>query len=119
MENAAQFGNVVGVAIQQYHSNASSGGGARNLRMRGRSGGFEDDGVRALSASGLDAGQQLLALHDAVVASINDIEAYTQFAGCLLGGGGLLDLVIVVVVSEREQEAQLFHPVDVPSAIIR
>src|SRR5437879_5461520 len=109
MENAAQFGNVVGVAIQQYQSNASSGGGARNLRMRGRSSRFEDDGVRALRASGLDAGQQLLALHDAVVASINNIKANPQFAGRLLGGGGLLNLVIVVVVGEREQEAQLLH----------
>src|ERR1700674_969357 len=96
MENASQFGNVVGVAIQQYHSNASCGGGTRNLRMRGRSGRFEDDGVGSLSARGLDAGQQLLALHDAVVASIDNIEANPQFAGCLLGSGGLLNLVIVV-----------------------
>jgi hypothetical protein len=85
MENAAQFGNVIGVAIQQHHSNASSGGGARYLRMRGRSSRFEDDGVGSLSAGGLDAGQQLLALHDAVVASIDNIEANPQFVGCLLG----------------------------------
>src|SRR5260370_42671509 len=35
MENAAEFGNVVGVAVQQHHPNASVGGSAGNLRMRG------------------------------------------------------------------------------------
>src|SRR5260370_32043882 len=35
MENAAEFGNVVGVAVQQHPPNASVGGSAGNLRMRG------------------------------------------------------------------------------------
>src|ERR1019366_10156702 len=67
------------------------------------------DGVGVRSGSGLDTGQQLLALHDAVVASIDDLEVNAQSARGVLGSGGLLNLVIVVVVGQREQEAQLFH----------
>ena len=109
-EKAAEFGNVVGLAIQQNHSNSSGGGGASYLRMRGRTGRFEEDGVGPRSGRGLDAGQQLLALHDAIVAGINDVNLDPQFAGCLLGSRSLLDLVIVVVVGQRERKRSFFMP---------
>jgi hypothetical protein len=86
--------------------------------MRRSPSGFKDNRVGALRGVGLNVGQQLLALLDAIIAGVHNLEINAQFAGCYLGGGGLLHLVIVVVVSEREQEAQLFHAEDVSAPII-
>jgi hypothetical protein len=83
--------------------------GARHLRMSRRTGRFKDNRVRALRGSRLNAGEQLLALFDAVAAGENDLKIDAQFSRSLLGDRGLLHLIIVVGVRQREQKAQLFH----------
>jgi len=56
----------------------------------------------------------LLTLHDALVVGIDDLEINAQFLGRVPGSRGLLDLVVVVVVGQREQERSFFMPVDSP-----
>src|SRR5258708_26545155 len=84
VENATELSNIVGIAIQQHYSNASTGGGARNLRMRGRSRWFEDDCVGSRGRRGLDNGQQLLALPDVVITSLDNLEVHSPFARRML-----------------------------------
>jgi len=82
-KKAAQLGNIVGVVVQQRHSNAGSGGGVRHMRMGARTGRFEQDRVGQRNGSRLDARQQLLTLHDALVVGIDDLEINAQFlAAC-------------------------------------
>jgi hypothetical protein len=51
----------------------------------------------------------LLALLYAVVPSVNNIQINPLCARGRLTGRRLLDLVIVIVVSQGEQEAEFFH----------
>src|SRR5258708_34079334 len=90
VENATELSNILGIAIQQHYSNATSGGGTRNLRMGGRSGWFEDDCVGSRGGRRMDTGQQLVALPDAGITSKKNFEGQPKLAGRLLGRRNLL-----------------------------
>jgi hypothetical protein len=70
------------------------------LRERGAAHGFEDDGVWPLVRDRLNNFQNLRALIDGVVGSVDDLQANVELACGSFGGFGLFDLIVVVAGGE-------------------
>src|SRR5262249_45396117 len=105
---AAQFANVICVAVQDGPAHTSSSGSAGDLWHSRSAHRLEDDRIR-LSAGGLDHIQQLLTLRDRIVARIDYFQTDPKFPHRALSRGSLLDLVVVVVGGERYENAQFLH----------
>ena len=106
---SAQFWDVASIPIKDRPSDTRGCSRPRNLRQSGAAYRLKDNTIRALIFIRLDCLQDLRALRNGVVIRINDLDIRAQFAGHLLGGFRLLDLVIVVVRRKGNQKAQLFH----------
>ena len=58
--------------------------------------------------------QQLLALGDRVVVGMDDLKVHSQTSRSFLRSCCLFLLIVVIVVSERDQKAEFFHTVTQP-----
>ncbi len=59
----------------------------------------------------MDELEDLLALLDGVAIGEDEFEIEAQALGGFFGGGGLLDLVVIVLRDQREDKEELFHRV--------
>src|SRR6266550_2830551 len=105
----AHLRNVAGIAIQHGPSDTDGCGRAGDLGQSCATDGLKNNGVRPLILGNLNGFQDLGALGNRVVIRINDLDFRAQFAGHLLRGLRLFDLVIVVVGRKGNQKSQLFH----------
>src|SRR5882724_482861 len=104
-----EFGNVTRFAIEHGPADAGADRGARDLRKRGGTYGFEQYGVGTLLWISLNDLQQLRALRDGVVARVDDLRRNIESARGFFRRAGLLDLIIVVVVGQRHEKSQFLH----------
>ena len=79
-------------------------GGPSHLRQSRPAHGFEDDSVGMSIGSRLNDTQNLLALGDRIVFSVDNLDVHAQSPGRFVCRRGLLDLIIVVVGGQRNQE---------------
>ena len=105
----AHFWNVAGIAIQHGPSDTDGCGRAGDLGQSCATDGLKNNGVRPLILGNLNGFQDLGALGNRVIIRINDLDFRPQFAGHLLRGLCLFDLVIVVIGRKGNQKVQLFH----------
>src|SRR5437899_7014837 len=105
----AQFQDVVGIAIQHRPSDTDRCGRSGDLWQSGATDRLKNNGVRPLILVRLNGFQNLGALRNRVVIRVNDLDFNAQFAGHLLRGLRLFDLVIVVVRCQGNQDTQFVH----------
>jgi len=98
---------LVHVAVQHDPANPAAAAAWATCGSAGGTGWLKENGVRSRVGGGLDSVQQLLALRDPVILDDNlDLDA--QFERRYPGRRRLLDLVVLVVVRERQQENAIF-----------
>ena len=56
--------------------------------------------------------EELSALRDRVVSSVNDLRGDAEAAGRFVRRAGLLNLIVVVVVGQRNEKFQFLHGAD-------
>jgi hypothetical protein len=101
----AQFGKIVGVAIEQNPPDSAADGGASRLRQ-GRTHRLNDDGRGPVSGEGgLNNLQDLLALFDGIVVGMEDFQINSKTPGRGLRRDRLLNLIVVIVVGEGNYES--------------
>ena len=99
--------DVADLAIQDDPGNSRVHGGLGDLWETGAAHGLENDAVGPELSAALNELQDLLALLNAVIVSIEDLHSNTQVPCCFLGRRCLLHLVIVILSEKGYYDCRL------------
>src|SRR5262245_24683850 len=110
MRSPLEFRNVRRIGVQDAPADTGGNSRARDLRKSGTAYRFKNDGGGTKQRVGLDSAENLRALRDGIAIGVDNFEFGTNVLGSGTSRGGLFDLVVVILRSQRKQEAESLHP---------